>query len=93
MFSYKYNDEYIIIEKSAIPLVGDKVCFSDHDFDIQLYDVTVGLIDQNKYITLYTSHAKPSEVLAKNLIIMEINRAAAELDLDFRLSLIELNIN
>lgn len=90
---YSYDDNSVIQAKSTEPFtVSDYAC-SDEDFDLELYDVTIGFIDEeSKEILKNTKKLKGAEAVITYLQRQESRQAEVELDIDFRLSMIELGL-
>lgn len=78
-------------EKSETPLDGERVVTADEDIDLQLFDVTVGFIQQGIMIR-HTKKLKGTEAVARRLTEIDQRQAESELDIDFRLSIIELGL-
>lgn len=92
---YRYeivgDNIYKLCEKSNTPLEGENVVTSDEDVDLQLFDVTVGYIHNGAMIR-HTKKLKGNEVIARRLTEIGERQAESELDIDFRLSIIELGL-
>lgn len=67
MFYYKYNDKYIIVQKSTLPIEGDNVGISKEDFDLGLYDVIIGFLDENNEILRHTKTLRNVDEVARKL--------------------------
>jgi hypothetical protein len=68
MFWYKYNEQYVIIEKSNTELTGNMVATYEFDIDIELYDVVIAaLSSDNTQIVKYTSLPKTTEILIQKI--------------------------
>ncbi len=93
---YRYDDKSVLIEKSSEPLAGDNVCLYDGDLDIELYKYIAGLLDENGYMIYHTKYIRPAAELTQYInqlkSSIEINQAETELNIDYRLSLIELGL-
>ena len=92
---YRYeivgDNIYKLCEKSIPPLQGENVVTCDEDIDLQLFDVTVGFIHQG-IMTRHTKKLKDTEVVARRFTEIGQRQAESELDIDFRLSIIELGL-
>ena len=95
MFYYRYeiidNNIYRLCEKINTPLEGERVVSCDEDIDLQLFDVTVGFIHDGVMIR-HTKKLKGTEVLACRLTEIDQRQSESELELDFRLSMLELGL-
>jgi hypothetical protein len=72
---YRYNENYIIIEKSETELLGDNVVTYNGDIDIQLFDVVVGFIGPNREMLRHTKILRSVENITNvlNNLKSEIN--------------------
>lgn len=92
---YLYDDQSEIYVKSDTQPTVDQYCISDIDFDLTLYRIIIGMLDNNKHLTYYTQKAKPAEQLAQQIISIKQSQQdtdASALDLDYRLTLLENNV-
>lgn len=90
---YRYNEQYTIIEKSETPLEGINVVIYGEDLDFHLYDIIVGHIDEATGEMLkHTKILRSAEVIAQRLQEIDVRQAEAELETDYRLSLLELGL-
>ena len=64
---YRYDDRCEIIEKSNIELKGENVATCVNDFDLDLYRVIIGYIDENGVILKYSHIPKEPKVLANEI--------------------------
>ena len=64
---YRYNKQCVITEKSEVELVGENVCTSDIDFDIELWDIVIGSINDNGVITYYSKRTRSIESLTNEV--------------------------
>ncbi len=101
MFYYRYWQEKnrcIVLEKVA-ENEGEDIAASEEDFELELYDVLIGYMDENKTILKYTKKLKPVETV-EHLLKRAVNKTntleerqiEAELEMDFRLSMLELGL-
>ena len=91
MFYYRHDANYVLVEKSTTPLEGDNVVTHLEDFNLELYTVTVGYI-LNGAAEKITKKVKDAEALDRKLKAIEERQTEAEIDIDFRLSIIELGL-
>ena len=89
---YKYDSKYELIEKSETELTGDRVVIHSEDIDINLFRVIVGQINSNKEMLRYTKFIRSPELISRELDSIKTSQAEFTIDLDFRLSMIELGI-
>ncbi len=80
-------------EKSTEPLEGNNVVTCEEDIDLQLFDVTVGFIGENGEMLRHTKKLKTTEVVVQRLNEISQAQVEAEVDIDYRLSMIELGLN
>ena len=64
---YLYDENSEIYLKSDSEPTEGLYCITDKEFDLTLYRVIVGMVDENKNLTYYTQKAKPAEQLAQSL--------------------------
>ena len=91
---YRYeiiNGIYKLSEKSETPLEGENVVSCEEDIDMQLFDITVGWI-QDGIMVRHTKKLKGTEVVARRLTEIDQRQAETELETDFRLSVLELGL-
>lgn len=93
---YRHDGEYLIVQKSNEPLTGDNVLYCEEDFYLELYDVIVGYVgtdlEKDNVILKHTKRIKSNEMLLRRLSSIEEQQAEYSLDLDFRLSMLELGL-
>lgn len=96
MFYYLYDEETSEIHaKSTTELTEGLWCKSNVDYDLDLYTVVVGMVDENKNLVYPQQKIKSAEQLVTQIEFMrqqqsEIDQAA--LDLDYRMTLLENNL-
>ena len=78
MMYYRHNEDYYITEKSESKLTGDNVAWCEEDFDLGLYGVRIGYLDNTNQILRYTKKLKPAEQVEKYM--NEIRSQVAELE-------------
>ncbi len=91
---YRYeivNGIYKLSEKSETLLEGENVVSCDEDIDLQLFDVTVGWI-QDGVMLRHTKKIKSDEAVARRLSEIDQRQVEVELETDFRLSMLELGL-
>ena len=89
---YRYNADSEIIEKSETELTGSRVATHEEDFDINLFRIIVGYINNEKEILRYTKFIRSPELISRELSGLKETQAEFSIDLDFRLSMLELGI-
>jgi hypothetical protein len=90
---YRHNEEYRLIEKSTEELQGDNVVTYWEDLNLNLYDVVVGFIQEDtREMLRHTKILKPAEMVADYVKGLEERQVNAELEIDYRLSMIELGL-
>lgn len=92
---YRYeivgDNIYKLSEKSNFSIQDERVITCEEDIDLQLYDVTVGVIHQGAMIR-HTKKLKSTEALARRLTEIDQQQSESELETDFRLSMLELRL-
>lgn len=89
---YIYDEQSQIISKHETEPDGERVAFSQEDFELSLYDVIIGYIHTTGEILKYHKKLKPAEVVEARILSIENRQAESELDTDFRLSMLELGL-
>lgn len=92
---YRYDETYKITEKSETLLLGLNVCKSHIDFDLNLYTIVIGLLSENEAVATilyHTESIKPAEQLVRYIQEETTRSMLTDIDIDFRLSLIELGL-
>lgn len=97
---YRYNNKCEIIEKSETELNGENVVTSTQDFDIELFRIIVGHINEKGQISRHTKFVRSAEEVARRILEYQgtveefiINQAESELYIEERLCNIELGFN
>lgn len=88
---YRYDENYVLIEKSSEPLEGDNTATYWEDIDLDLFKVTIGAIVDGVIVKV-TKKVNNAEALSRRLKEIDEHQAEAEIDIDFRLSLLELGL-
>ena len=92
MFYYRYNDKYELIEKNTNTITGDNVVYSYEDIDIHLFRVIVGYISEDGQMLRNTKFIRNAELVSRQLYEIQGKQMETELDIDFRLSMLELGL-
>jgi hypothetical protein len=92
MYYYRYDERYIIIEKSEKELTGYNVAHASENFDLDLYDVTIGFLSEANEILRDTKKLRGADAIARQLNTISEHNVDMEIDIDFRLSLLELGL-
>lgn len=66
MFHYEYNEDDLIIRKVSEP-TGERVASCNEDFDLQLYDVVIGFLSENKEILRHTKKLRSVDNVARRI--------------------------
>lgn len=94
MFYYKYDpNSYIILCKISEETNGENIASCDQDFDLLLCDVIIGYLSNEGKILRYTKKIRSVEVIESLLDNLKLNQIESEIDIDYRLSLIELGLS
>lgn len=90
---YRHDSEYHLIEKSQEELQGDNVVKYWEDLNLNLYEVVVGFIQKDtKEMLRHTKILKPVEAIESYINGIKERQVNAELEIDYRLSMIELGL-
>lgn len=90
---YRYNSDYILVEKSIVQLEGDNVVTYWEDLDLDLYKVTVMYISNNGEMLRHTKKMNGDEAMAKRFSTIEEQILKSDIEVDYRLSILELGLN
>lgn len=99
MFYYEYNPLTYKITKEVTSLEESNVSFCEEQFDLNSYDVTIGYLSDEKEILKYTKKIKGDyvlmnklEELIKKLENEKIEKALSEIEIDERISILEMTL-
>ena len=93
MFYYKYDpNSYMILSKYSEETKGENIASCDQDFDLLLCDVVIGFLSNDGEILRYTKKIKSVEIIESLLNDIKSKQIESEIDIDYRLSLIELGL-
>lgn len=92
MFYYRYDDKYELIEKTTYAITGNNVVYSYEDIDIHLFRVIVGYIGEDGQMLRHTKLIRNAELVSRQLNEIQNRQVETELDIDFRLSMLELGL-
>lgn len=90
---YRYDERFYIIEKSTEELQGDNIVTYWEDFDLNLYDVIVGFIQEStREMLRHTKVLKPVENIESYIKEIKKSQVEAEVEIDYRLCVLELGL-
>lgn len=88
---YKHDENYNVIAKSETPFEGEDSLICDEDFDLQLYDVVICSVYEGRIIW-HIKKLRETDHLVGVIKSLEERQVNAELEIDYRLSMIELGL-
>lgn len=92
MLYYRHDGNYLLIEKSSEPLEGDNVLYCEDDFDLDLYDVIVGFVQNDGRILRHTKRLRSVDAIERRYNELYEYVSSYNIELDFRLCLLELGL-
>jgi hypothetical protein len=89
---YRHDENYVLIEKSTEELQGENVLVCGEDLDLSLYDVIVGYENEAHVILRHTKKLRNVDAVVQRLGSMQEHQVEVEVEVDFRLCMIELGL-